>query len=114
MPDREIQGTYQIAYKGKYGSRTATVRMHDGVISGMDTGGGIWKGSYRPEREGVRVEMVVTSPLLDGGASVLDGYQGAGIRQIVFDLPPSLHDVRELSIETNRGPLQVFLERLRD
>lgn len=109
-----VRGTYQIAYKGRYGSRTATVRLHDGVISGMDTGGGIWKGSYRAERGAVRVAMAVTTPGLDGTPSVLDAYSGEGIRRIVFDLPASLNGVRELDIDTNHGRLRVFLERLAD
>ncbi|MGE4293252.1 MAG: hypothetical protein AB7E32_13710 [Desulfovibrio sp.] len=111
---KSVQGTYQIAYKGKYGSRTATVRLHDGVISGMDTGGGIWKGNYRSSGENVHVEMAVTNPGLDGQTSVLDGYEGEGIRQITFELPRSLHGVKQLDIATNHGSLQVFLERLED
>lgn len=109
-----VQGTYQIAYTGKYGSRTATVRLHDGVISGMDTGGGVWKGNYRPAGERVTVEMAVTSPGLDGMASVLDGYSGAGLRRITFELPKDLHGTKELKVSTNHGDLHVFVDRLED
>lgn len=109
-----VQGTYQIAYKGKFGSRTATVRLNEGVISGMDTGGGVWKGSYRETGENTMVEMVVTNPGLDGMASILDGYSGAGIRRITFEIPSDLHGIKELDIHTNYGELQVFLQRLKD
>jgi hypothetical protein len=107
-----FQGTYQIAYKGQFGSRTATVRLNDGAISGMDTGGGVWKGNYRPRGENLHVEMAVTNPGLDGKASVLDGYSGEGIRRITFELPIDLSEVKELAVHTNHGRLQVFLERL--
>jgi|GEM_PF-6708259 hypothetical protein len=109
-----VQGTYQIAYQGRYGSRTATVRLQDGTITGMDTGGGIWKGRYKDKGGSVQVEMTVSNPGLDGGTSVLDGWKDKGFRQVVFELPPCLGEVRELNISTNHGSLRVFLERLAD
>ncbi|MEF2146264.1 MAG: hypothetical protein V3573_12530 [Desulfovibrionaceae bacterium] len=114
MTDPKVDGVYQIAYKGAYGTRTATVRLRENVISGMDTGGGVWKGSYTCGADKVRVEMAVSQPGLDGTPSVFHKDSTQGLQTVTFDLPPSLDEIKRLDILTNHGPLEIYLERLED
>jgi hypothetical protein len=109
-----IDGFYAVYLSGKLGQGFAMLVFRGGRIVGADASGFMFDGQYsEPVDNILSVRLSVKAPpnqsLIQGGTTGPQGEQS----QLIFEMPRDFSSREFVRIETQRGPVNAKLVRLR-
>lgn len=108
------EGFYLANYVGQGSAGVATLVLEKNAISGFDTFGGSYDGSYRKEADGsLTISVTVTVPAGVGLATGVPGQGGPQSFPITGRLPPNFANGSPVTIDVQGQPVQVSFSRVR-
>jgi hypothetical protein len=109
-----IDGFYSVYITGKEGQGFAIIALMAGRVVGADAAGFLLNGQYSKKDDAVSVSLSIKAPpnmpRVQGG---LTGPQGEE-SQLDFDMPQDFASQNFIRIETQHGPINAKLIKLRD
>jgi len=115
MTNASIDGFYAAYMSGKQGLGFAMLVFRKGRITGADAAGVMFDGQYsNAASDVILIEISVkappNTPLIQGGTTGPQGEEG----QLQFQVPLDFSAQKFVRIETQRGPINVKLNKLRE
>jgi hypothetical protein len=109
-----VNGFYAVYLSGKQGQGFALIAFKDGRIAGADASGTVYDGQYTEQGDDnlsvtVLIKYPPNIPLVQGGTT---GPQGEE-RQLSFQMPKNFSDQKFIRVETQDGPVNARLVKLR-
>lgn len=104
-----MRGFYRMDYQGTDGSGAGALAFVDGKIAGLDTGGGIYKGTYTEAGGNLTGSVQMSFP--DGG-HLVTGFavpKGTPAQTIPFTIQPG---ATQIKLQTPTGPVSLQLTKV--
>lgn len=108
-----MEGFYAVYYTGVAGLGNAVLVFTDNIVSGADTTGGTYDGSYSVgDNNEIEIEIIFTIPaggLLVTGQSFSEDYA----QTITATLRSGFADGHSVLVQTPMGPVNAIFKKLR-